>query len=48
MGAANGVVRRLPVDKNLVYDYIPVDVVVNHILVAGWFVDNKRCVVFSV
>lgn len=37
MGAAKGVVRRLPVDKNLVYDYIPVDVVVNEIIVAAWY-----------
>jgi hypothetical protein len=42
MGAANGVVRRLPVDKDLIYDYIPIDVVVNNILVAGWFVHAKR------
>uniref|UniRef100_A0A8D8ZIX0 Fatty acyl-CoA reductase n=1 Tax=Cacopsylla melanoneura TaxID=428564 RepID=A0A8D8ZIX0_9HEMI len=42
MGAANGVVRRLPVDKDLIYDYIPIDVVVNHILVAAWIVDAKK------
>ncbi|XP_054280766.1 putative fatty acyl-CoA reductase CG8306 isoform X2 [Macrosteles quadrilineatus] len=28
-GAATGVVRRLPVAKHLVYDYIPVDIVIN-------------------
>lgn len=33
MGAAKGIVRRLPVDKNLVYDYIPVDIVVNLMIV---------------
>lgn len=36
MGAQKGVVRRLPVAKNLIYDYIPVDIVVNQILVAGF------------
>lgn len=36
MGASKGVVRRLPVGKELVYDYIPVDVVVNHLLIAGY------------
>jgi fatty acyl-CoA reductase len=35
MGAAKGVVRRLPVGKTLVYDYIPVDVVINTLLAAG-------------
>lgn len=35
MGAAKGVVRRLPVSVDLIYDYIPVDVVVNQILVIG-------------
>lgn len=34
MGAAKGIVRRLPVEKNLIYDYIPVDIVVNH-MIAG-------------
>uniref|UniRef100_A0A1B6D9A9 Fatty acyl-CoA reductase n=1 Tax=Clastoptera arizonana TaxID=38151 RepID=A0A1B6D9A9_9HEMI len=38
MGAAKGVVRRLPLNKNLVYDYIPVDVVVNQILTGAWHV----------
>ncbi|KAJ8956235.1 hypothetical protein NQ318_014966 [Aromia moschata] len=37
MGAAKGVIRRLPVGKELVYDYIPVDIVVNNLLAAGCF-----------
>ncbi|XP_045769951.1 putative fatty acyl-CoA reductase CG8306 [Maniola jurtina] len=36
MGAAKGVVRRLPLAKDNIADYIPVDVVVNQLLVAGW------------
>ncbi|KAJ2943359.1 hypothetical protein O0L34_g12167 [Tuta absoluta] len=36
MGAAKGVVRRLPLAAENVADYIPVDVVVNELLVAGW------------
>ncbi|KAK9886417.1 hypothetical protein WA026_016696 [Henosepilachna vigintioctopunctata] len=36
MGAAKGVIRRLPVRKELVYDYIPIDIVVNNILAAGF------------
>ncbi|KAK9738328.1 Male sterility protein [Popillia japonica] len=36
MGASKGVVRRLPVGKTLIYDYIPVDIVVNQLLVAGF------------
>lgn len=35
MGAAKGVVRRLPMNVDLICDYIPVDVVVNQILVVG-------------
>ncbi|CAG2057843.1 unnamed protein product, partial [Timema podura] len=35
MGASKGVVRRLPVDKNLIYDYVPIDIVVNMILVSA-------------
>lgn len=38
MGASKGVIRRLPVGKNLTYDYIPVDIVVNNILTAGFYV----------
>lgn len=36
MGASKGVIRRLPVAKELIYDYIPVDIVVNNLLVAGY------------
>lgn len=36
MGASKGVVRRLPVNKDLVYDYIPVDIVINELILAGW------------
>ncbi|XP_049883836.1 putative fatty acyl-CoA reductase CG8306 [Pectinophora gossypiella] len=36
MGAGKGVVRRLPLAKENIADYIPVDVVVNELLVAGW------------
>ncbi|XP_028175396.1 putative fatty acyl-CoA reductase CG8306 [Ostrinia furnacalis] len=36
MGASKGVVRRLPMAKENIADYIPVDVVVNQLLVAGW------------
>jgi alcohol-forming fatty acyl-CoA reductase len=42
MGASKGVVRRLPVGVNLVYDYIPVDTVVNQVLVTGFHVAQKR------
>lgn len=42
MGAAKGVVRRLPVDKNLVYDYIPVDIVVNQMITGAWHVSVNR------
>ncbi|XP_066144466.1 putative fatty acyl-CoA reductase CG8306 [Euwallacea fornicatus] len=38
MGASKGVIRRLPVAKELVYDYIPVDIVVNNLLLAGCYV----------
>lgn len=37
MGASKGVIRRLPVGKELVYDYIPVDIVVNELIVAGFY-----------
>lgn len=36
MGAANGVIRRLPINVDLVYDYIPVDIVVNYMIVTLW------------
>ncbi|KAJ1520569.1 hypothetical protein ONE63_003681 [Megalurothrips usitatus] len=42
MGAAKGVVRRLPVGKNLVYDYIPVDIVVNEMLVSAWHTATNK------
>lgn len=42
MGASKGVVRRLPVAPNLVYDYIPIDVVVNQLLITAWHVNQKR------
>lgn len=42
MGASKGVVRRLPVGKSLIYDYIPVDMVVNQVLVTGYHVAQKR------
>lgn len=42
MGAAKGVVLRLPVGKNLVYDYIPVDIVINEMLVAAWHAATKK------
>lgn len=38
MGASKGVIRRLPVGKDLIYDYIPVDIVINNILTAGFYV----------
>jgi len=37
MGASKGVIRRLPVNKSLIYDYIPVDVVVNTMICASWY-----------
>lgn len=40
MGAAKGVIRRLPVGKKLIYDYIPVDIVVNTLLAAGYHAGN--------
>lgn len=38
LGASKGVVRRLPVGENLIYDYIPVDIVVNNLIVAAYAV----------
>ncbi|XP_018571923.1 putative fatty acyl-CoA reductase CG8306 [Anoplophora glabripennis] len=38
MGASKGVIRRLPVGRDLIYDYIPVDIVVNNMLTAGFYV----------
>lgn len=42
MGASKGVLRRLPVATSLVYDYIPVDIVVNSLIVAAYNVDRER------
>lgn len=42
MGASKGVIRRLPVNKQLIYDYIPVDTVVNQVLVTAYHVSQKR------
>lgn len=42
MGASKGVVRRLPVATHLIYDYIPVDVVVNSLLVAAYSIERDR------
>lgn len=36
MGAAKGVIRRLPINDNLVYDYVPVDFVINYMIIALW------------
>ena len=40
MGASKGVVRRLPVAKDLIYDYIPVDIVVNSVIVAPYSIER--------
>lgn len=42
MGAAKGVVRRLPVSTDLIYDYIPVDIVINNILTAGYTAGSNK------
>uniref|UniRef100_A0AAG5CS63 Fatty acyl-CoA reductase n=1 Tax=Anopheles atroparvus TaxID=41427 RepID=A0AAG5CS63_ANOAO len=42
MGASKGVIRRLPVGVDLVYDYIPVDAVVNQTLVLAWHMATNR------
>lgn len=42
MGAAKGVVRRLPVSADLVYDYIPVDIVINELIVAGYYAGTNK------
>ncbi|KAG5682034.1 hypothetical protein PVAND_011426 [Polypedilum vanderplanki] len=42
MGSSKGVIRRLPVNTKLIYDYIPVDTVVNEILVAAYHVAQKK------
>ncbi|KAF7404779.1 hypothetical protein HZH66_003685 [Vespula vulgaris] len=40
MGASKGIVRRLPIAKSLVYDYIPVDIVVNTLITAAYAVNR--------
>lgn len=42
MGASKGIVRRLPIGRELIYDYIPIDTVVNEIIVAGYEVAHKQ------
>lgn len=42
MGASKGVIRRLPVVKDIIYDYIPVDLVVNNLIVAAYAVNQDR------
>jgi fatty acyl-CoA reductase len=42
MGASKGIVRRLPVAKNLIYDYIPVDIVVNSLMIAAYIIERDR------
>ena len=42
MGASRGVIRRLPLDPSLIMDYIPVDVVVNQLLVTGFHINNLK------
>ncbi|XP_033326353.2 putative fatty acyl-CoA reductase CG8306 [Megalopta genalis] len=40
MAASKGIIRRLPVAKDLIYDYIPVDIVVNNLIVAAYAVER--------
>ncbi|XP_044017830.1 putative fatty acyl-CoA reductase CG8306 isoform X1 [Aphidius gifuensis] len=42
LGASKGVVRRLPVAANIINDYIPVDIVVNALIVAGYVVGRDE------
>nr|CAD7266853.1 unnamed protein product [Timema shepardi] len=42
MGASKGVVRRLPVNKNFIYDYVPIDIVVNMILVSAAMISANK------
>ncbi|XP_055602545.1 putative fatty acyl-CoA reductase CG8306 [Uranotaenia lowii] len=42
MGAAKGIIRRLPVGTELICDYIPVDTVVNQILVTGYYIADRN------
>lgn len=41
MGAAKGIIRRLPVGKKLIYDYIPVDIVVNNLIAAAYYTGKE-------
>lgn len=45
MGASKGVIRRLPLDSNIIMDYIPVDVVTNAIITTGYYVDALKWVI---
>lgn len=47
MGAGKGVVRRLPANPDLIADYIPVDVVVNGILVGAYHAATTRLLYFN-
>lgn len=47
MGAAKGILRRLPIDKDITYDYIPVDIVINELIVAAWHVGTTRYAKFA-
>ncbi|XP_065348997.1 putative fatty acyl-CoA reductase CG8306 [Cloeon dipterum] len=42
MGAAKGVVRRLPIATDVIYDYIPVDMVINELIVAAWQAGTQK------
>ncbi|XP_063705737.1 putative fatty acyl-CoA reductase CG8306 [Culicoides brevitarsis] len=42
MGASKGVVRRLPTSKTVIYDHIPVDVVVNEVLITAQHINKKK------
>ena len=41
-GITKGIVRRLPVSMNSITDYIPIDIVVNQILVTAKHVDEIK------
>lgn len=43
MGAAKGVVRRLPSSKTIIYDYIPVDVVANQLIATAQHIHQIKC-----
>lgn len=40
MGASKGIVRRLPLAKSLIYDYIPVDIVVNTLITSAYAINR--------